>query len=104
MSPVTIRLRRVVTHADHIRVQAHTAAAVAHIHAAAGAVDTHHAAVEDRHLMAVGAVLHRTAEAAEVTASRNHLPAIAKRRKASVGLVTKKERRTTNRRSFCFSG
>jgi hypothetical protein len=79
MSPDTIRLRRGVTHADHTRVQAQdrTTAVVVHTRAAA-AVETHHTAVEDRHLMAVEAVLHRTAAGAEVTASRNHLPAIAK--------------------------
>ena len=78
MSPVTIRLCHAVTHADHTRVQAQDRATAAAVHTRATVVDTHRTAVEDRHLMAVEAVLHRTVEAAEVTASRNHLPAIAK--------------------------
>jgi desulfoferrodoxin (superoxide reductase-like protein) len=76
MSPDTIRLRRGATHADHTPVLAQDrATAVAHIHVAAG--DTHRTATEDHHPTAVEVVLHRTAEAVEVTANRNHLPAIA---------------------------
>ena len=71
--------------ADHTRVQAQDRAAAVAAHIPVAAVDTHRTAAEDRHLVAavevhrptaVEAVLHRTAEAAEVTASRN-LPAIA---------------------------
>jgi hypothetical protein len=70
MSPVTIRLRRTVTHADHTRVQAQD-------RAAAVAVHTRAAEAVDHRLTVAQAVLHRTVELVEVTANRNHLPAIA---------------------------
>ncbi len=105
MSLATIRPRHAVTHADHTQdlARERATAVVAHTRVAA-VVDTHPIVAVD-HRLTVGAVLLHTVAVAEVIA--NHTPAlalIARGSKTLVLLDEKKERRTTNRRSFCFQG
>ena len=104
MSLVIIRLRRVMNRVVHIQDQAQdrTTVVAAHTHAVA-VVDPHRTAVVDRHPMAAEARRHTVAEAG--IAIRNRLPATANVRLTLLQTFsrrTKNERRTTNRRSFCF--
>ena len=106
MSLATIRPRHAVTHADHTQDLARdrATAVVAHTRVAA-VVDTHPIVAVDHRLTVGEAVLLHTVAVAEVIA--NHTPAlalIARGSKTLVLLDEKKERRTTNRRSFCFQG
>ena len=119
MNPDTIRLRRAMNLVAHIQDQGQdrATAVAAHTHAATVAVDTHRtAAAEVAHIRVVApegdhrltvAVLHPIAVAAEdmnhtrvpvrtVSGGAEHCPLI--------GVDKEKERRKTNRRSFCFQG
>ena len=108
MSPDTIRHLLTMTRADHIQVQVqdraaaeavdtHRTAAVAHIRAAAPEVD-HPLTVAVLHPIAVVAedMNHTRAPVRTVSGGAEYCPLI--------GVDKEKERRTTNRRSFCFQG
>ena len=108
MSLDIIRLRRIVTRADHTRVPAQdlaiaaadtrrTAAVVAHIRVVPE-VDRRRTAVEVvlLHTVAEGIANHTRVPVRTVSGGAEHCPLI--------GVDKEKERRKTNRRSFCFQG
>ena len=108
MSPDTIRLRHTATRADHTRVPAQdlataaaetrrTAAVVAHIRVVPE-VDRRRTAVEVvlLHTVAEGIANHTRVPVRTVSGGAEHCPLI--------GVDKEKERRKTNRRSFCFQG
>jgi hypothetical protein len=109
MSLDIIRLRRIVTRADHTRVPAQdlaiaavethrtAAAEVAHIRVVAPEVDRRLTVVEVvlLHTVAEG-MNHTRVPVRTVSGGAEHCPLI--------GVDKEKERRKTNRRSFCFQG
>lgn len=108
MSPAIIRLRLTMIRADHTRVQAQD-------RAAAVAVGTHRTAAAVAHIRVVApegdlrltaAVLHPIAAAVEgMTHTRVPVRTVSGGAEYCplIGVDKEKERRTTNRRSFCFS-
>ena len=98
MNPDITRLRLTMSRADHIQVQAQDrAAAVAgHIRVAAPEVD-HRLTVAALHPIVVVAegMNHTRVPVRTVSGGAEYCPLI--------GVDKEKERRTTNRRSFCFS-
>ena len=108
MSPDTIRHLLTMTRADHIQVQVQD-------RAAAEAVDTHRtaavvapirvAAPEGDHRLTV-AVLHPIAVAEGMNHTRAPVRTVSGGAEYCplIGVDKEKERRTTNRRSFCFQG
>ncbi len=104
MSLATIRLRHAVTHADHTQDLARdrATAALAHTRVAA-VVDTHPIIAVD-HRLTVGeeALLH-TVALEVVIANHTRVP-VRTVNQRQICSTKKKERRKTNRRSFCFQG
>lgn len=110
MSLDIIRLRRIVARADHTRVPAQdraaaavethrtAAAEVAHIRVVVPEVDRRRTAVEVvlLHTVAEDIANHTRVPVRTVSGGAEHCPLI--------GVDKEKERRKTNRRSFCFQG